>query len=344
MEPVVTVDRVPLARLDHLRRITGEYGLFEHAQGDEPRIAHGYTTDDNSRALVVLRRAFPDEVSTTGYRPYLDFVLAGAVGQGWHNRMSAIGEWTDLRGPDDCHGRAIWGLGEVLASGEAGVDDPELVQATFLASLTLASNHSRAVAYALLGVAAVLEAAVSDETIAAFAERQIDILAGTGSGQWPWPEPRLTYDNARIPEAMIRVGAVIGDEGLVTAGLELLGWLMETERGHRGFSFTPVGGRGPDGPKPAFDQQPLEAWAMADACLAAWRVDDDPVWKLGLRDAVHWFLGVNDTSALLYDEDTGAGFDGLEPDGVNLNRGAESTLAALGALAAHGAVSGRSVS
>lgn len=83
---------------------------------------------------------------------------------------------------------------------------------------------------------------------------------------------------------------------------------------------------------------------MADACLAAWRVDDDPVWKLGLRDAVHWFLGVNDTSALLYDEDTGAGFDGLEPDGVNLNRGAESTLAALGALAAHGAVSGRSVS
>ena len=127
---------------------------------------------------------------------------------------------------------------------------------------------------------------------------------------------------------------MLGEENMVADGLDLLEWLIKTETGERDFSFTPVGGRGPDESGPAFDQQPIEAWAMADACLRAISVDGGSLWDIGLAAAAGWFLGRNDTGALLYDHSTGAGYDGLEAAGINLNRGAESTLSALGALQA----------
>ncbi len=119
---------------------------------------------------------------------------------------------------------------------------------------------------------------------------------------------------------------------MVDDGLDLLAWLISAERGETGFSFTPVGGRGPGDEKPGFDQQPIEAWAMADACLAASRID--PSFTAAFHDAVQWFLGWNDGNEIMYDSRSGAGFDGLCRNGINLNRGAESTLSALATLAA----------
>ena len=149
--------------------------------------------------------------------------------------------------------------------------------------------------------------------------------------EWPWPEPRLTYDNARLPQALILAGEALGDPGMTEHGLSLLEWLIDTERGRHGFSFTPAGGRGPGEFGPAFDQQPIEAWAMADAGLAAAAVDPGGPWLEAVDDAAAWFLGRNDVGVALYDRSTGGGFDGLEAAGVDRNRGAESTLAALGA-------------
>src|SRR5699024_8737213 len=128
---------------------------------------------------------------------------------------------------------------------------------------------------------------------------------------------------------LIRAGVVAGDELAVTDGLRLLQWLIEEERSDEHFSFTPVAGRGPGDPKPSFDQQPIEAWAMADAAHAAWEVDGSDQWRESIAMAGEWFLGRNDAGLALYDGTTGAGHDGLGPDRVNLNCGAESTLAAL---------------
>ena len=102
---------------DHLIRLTGEHGLFEHALYDEPRVSAGYTTDDNARALVVAARASGTDLPSAALDRYLNFVLSAEVPGGWHNRMTQSGEWADQRGPDDTHGRAIWGLGEVASSG-----------------------------------------------------------------------------------------------------------------------------------------------------------------------------------------------------------------------------------
>ncbi len=149
---------------------------------------------------------------------------------------------------------------------------------------------------------------------------------------WPWPEGRLSYANATLPEAMIAAGSALHRPVLVQRGLDLLEWLLEREsqRGH--LSVTPVGGSGPGDHGPRFDQQPIEVAAMADACARAMTVDDNRLWKDGVTASANWFQGHNDGSVVMWDPETGGAFDGLEIDGANLNQGTESTLALLSTL------------
>lgn len=317
---------LPSVRFHHLRALTNHYGLYEHAIFDRPRANHGFTTDDNARALVVLGRMRDGEVPRALVQLYRGFVLSALTPGGWRNRMSRHGRWLDHLGPEDSNGRALWGLAHTGEPMEEGV------AAAIGFGLGLDLHYPRPNAYATLGVVELLarhpDWPGAEESLRRFSRR----LPGPGAGAWKWPEARLTYANARIPEALIAAGAVLSDDGMAGAGLELLDWLIAKERGERGFSFTPVGGRGPGESGPAFDQQPIEAWAMADACARAFLVSNDLAYLDHAWTAALWFVGHNDAGASLYDPETGAGFDGLEADGVNLNRGAESTLAALGAL------------
>jgi hypothetical protein len=149
---------------------------------------------------------------------------------------------------------------------------------------------------------------------------------------WPWPQARLAYDNARIAEARFAAGLAIGDQGLLAEGLHLLDWLVQVETCGDHFSFTPVGGRGPGDPRPAFDQQPIEAGAMADACARAFDATGEEPWAAACVRAAAWFVGANDVGVTLLDAVTGGCRDGLEADGRNANQGAESTLAMISAL------------
>jgi hypothetical protein len=324
----LTLTQTGVPKFDHLEALTGPHGLYEHALYDAPRPDHGYSTDDNARALVVLGRAQDQGIPAITPDPYLDFVVSGVVAGGWHNRMSDSGTWDDRRGSDDAHGRAIWGLGECLAR---GADDEQVVDVFQAGIHSFDSTYPRSMAYATLGVTAA-SGLVADPLLRQFLQTMANRLPNPQPGSWVWPEPRLTYDNARIPEAIIRAGSLLGDETMINRGLELLDWLIDVEHGPQNFSFTPVGGRGPGDPSPSFDQQPIEAWAMADACFAAYRVDGQSFWRERSIEAADWFLGRNDIGVEMYDSVTGAGYDGLEAEGVNQNRGAESTLAALGAL------------
>jgi len=321
---------------DHMLALTGPHGLYEHARYGEPRPSHGYTTDDNARALVVLSRAETAGIDHPEIDPYLEFVLAAEVPGGWRNRMSAAGEWTELRGSDACHGRAIWGLGETLASGNT---DERVIDAIRTAVISFESTYPRSLAYATFGAAAALETGLLDDLMEDFLVSVSRRLPRPGSTPWPWPEPRLTYDNARLPEALIVSGNSLDDDRMMDDGLQLLSWLIGTETGDEGFSYTPVGGRARDDTRPGFDQQPVETWAMADACYAAQTVEPHIGWARCLELAADWLAGANDVGVSVYDPRSGAGFDGLEQDGVNQNRGAESTLAALGTLIRRGQLS-----
>jgi hypothetical protein len=313
----------PVLNWSHLRRLTGPHGLFEHARGRSPDHVHGYTTDDNGRALVVLARAGAE---TELLQPYLRYVLAGAHVDGWRNRMTADGIWADRLGSEDAMGRAVWGLGELANS--RGID--ETTAKALTRGLTFTSSHPRALAYLILGAAAAALAGIPEALRSV--RSNLDRLPRKAVGNWRWPEPRLNYDNARIPEALIRGGTVVSDQRVVDDGIDLLEWLVEVESGETGFSFTPVGGREPGDSKPQFDQQPLEAWAMSDACQAASLVAHTSYWEERSIDAARWFQGYNDSRLQLYDPSSGAGYDGLGRHHVNLNQGAESTLAALGSV------------
>ena len=144
---------------------------------------------------------------------------------------------------------------------------------------------------------------------------------------WPWPEARLRYANAVLPEAMIALGRVLHDDDVRRDGLRLLGWLDDEQTAQGRLSVVPAGGRAPGDPRPAFDQQPIEVAALAEAASTAYAVTREARWAALLDRCVAWFNGENDARRTMYDPTTGGGFDGLEDDSVNQNQGAESTLA-----------------
>jgi hypothetical protein len=149
---------------------------------------------------------------------------------------------------------------------------------------------------------------------------------------WPWPELRLSYANALLPDALLAVGAALDAPSLVADGLGLLGWLLDRQTRDGHLSVVPVGGRGPAEAGPGFDQQPIEVAALAQACARAYQIAGRRRWAEGVELAVSWFLGANDTGVPLLDPETGGGFDGLHQDRRNDNQGAESTLALLTTL------------
>ena len=333
--PVTQSDPSPLPqpRFDHLRRMTDPRGLWEHALYATPRTEYGYCTDDNARALIVVGRvqdSSPELIDLADI--YLRFLQHARLPDGgFHNRRSPDGSWVDEIGSDDSQGRAIWALGSLAHSGPtASMRDIGLDM--FEEQRGFRSPFPRANAFAALGATEVLLSSPGHRHARRMLEQCVGHFFVRDDPRWPWQEHRLAYDNARLPEALLAAGAVLSDDDLVDSGLRLLEWLVVTETRDDHFSFTPVGGWALGELRPGFDQQPLEAAAMADACSRAWSLTGDGRWSDHVEQAARWFMGTNDIGAALYDPHTGACCDGLGVDHVNLNRGAESTLAALTAL------------
>ena len=323
--------RAPAVSFDHLARLTTADGLYEHAEFTTPRTAHGYCVDDVARGLVVTsRQPSPSEQVAALTRLYLAFTVdAQEIDGTSHNRRQQDGRWTDEATTGDHWGRALWGLG-TAASARPDDDVREIALASARVGLQARSDHPRAMAYAAIGAAEVLRAAPGDAAARSMLRSALSVIGcGSPDPDWPWPQPRLGYANALIPEALIVIGEGLNDGAVLREGLDLLSWLvrMETRGGH--LSVTPTGGWGPGDPRPGFDQQPIEVAALAEACFRAREISGDSMWTDALDSCAEWFLGKNDTGLLMYDPDSGGGYDGLLRDVVNLNQGAESTLAAI---------------
>ncbi|HTI73554.1 MAG TPA: glycosyltransferase [Mycobacterium sp.] len=319
---------------DHLMRLTDSRGTLEHARHDEPLPEHGYCTDDVARVLVVATRDHgPDRTLNGLAGTALRFLNdAQALTGACRNRMDSTGKWVDEPALEDAWGRCIWGLG--TAAGHTNVvwaRQSAIMQ--FERAAQERSQYPRAMAFAALGASELL--AFDPEHVQARAlltDYAAAVPEANDDASWPWPEPRLRYANAVLPEAMIAAGTALDDMALCQRGLELLAWLLafETADGH--LSTTPVGGRGPEDAKPGFDQQPIEVSTLADACARAAAVDANPIWHDGVNAAAAWFMGDNDAQAPMWDPATGGGYDGLHADGVNSNQGAESTLAVISTM------------
>lgn len=336
----------PEVKLNHLRAMSDSTGLLQHASYDVPCYDHGYCLDDNARALlltILLEDCGAEDVAqirslTTRYLAFVSYAF-DPVSSRFRNQMSYSRAWTEDCGSEDSHARALWALGAMVGrSSDPGRQS--LGGHLFHAALpaVLAFTSPRAWAITLLGIDEYLRAFRGDlqvqSTRITLAQRLVSIYRATSEPGWNWFEQSVTYSNARLPQALIRVGHDLNDVEMTNIGLESLRWLASEQLSSNG-CFSPIGSDGfwcKGQVKPLFDQQPLEACAMVSACLEAWRATEETHWLNEARRAFNWFLGDNHLAESLYDDATGGCRDGLHPQRVNQNQGAESTLAFLLAL------------
>ena len=343
-----TLDNLPELNTGHLLAMTDDTGILQHAIFSVQNPCEGYTTDDNARALVVS--SLLDEISAQEgtylhanlSRRYLAFLwLAFLPETGrFRNFLGYDRKWMEDVGSEDSHGRALWALGSVLGhSQDVGLRGAtgRLFEAALPATLTL--NSPRAWAFSVLGMQAYLDWFPGDRDVQGIrntlADRLLDIYDRTQSGNWHWFEKSLSYSNARLSQALILAGWRSGNKRMIAAGIESLEWLLAAQHRDEVDIFVPIGSNGffTEGEEKArFDQQPVEACATIAACLEVYRLSGERRWFNEAQGVFRWFLGKNDLQVPLYDASTGGCRDGLHPDRVNENQGAESTLSFLMAL------------
>jgi glycosyltransferase involved in cell wall biosynthesis len=334
---------LPPLKIDHLRAMTDETGILQHALFTVPNYSHGYTTDDNSRALLVS--ILLDELGNSEsvgfasrYLAFLGFAF-NAQNKRFRNIMDYQRKWSEDVGSDDSHGRALWALGTVLSHSTTPSFN-SMAGWLFEQALPsiLATTSPRAWAFALIGISEYSQKYSGDrkalQVTEELAGRLLKLYKSNRLEEWRWFERKLTYCNAALSHALLVCGRSIPNNAMTDAGLESLHWLADLHRAGNGH-FVPIGSNGfyPFGNERArFDQQPIEAQAMVSVCLEAFRITGDKRWNKEARRAFEWFLGRNDLKLPLYDTTTGGCRDGLHPDRPNENQGAESTLAFLQSL------------
>ena len=332
----------PPINLSHLQHMTDDTGMLQHAKYSIPDRSHGYCSDDNARALllsVMLQNDVQnvDELNrlTNIYLSFIDYSF-NPEKKWFRNFMSYSRDWLDEIGTQDSNGRTMWALGYVSAF-------------TNMSNIFLHSNnlfkmglesvkslkHPRSLAYATLGLIYNAKSYHKPEVVSLLkeaADKLYSLFDNTIDNAWLWHDEKVTYGNSRIPQALIFAGGYLKDDSMANRGLKILDWLIEKQ--FKNDVFSPIGNYGWLTPndKAQFDQQPLEASGMIDACLHAESYTKNEIYGNYALKAFSWFTGDNDIGEPLYDFSTGGCKDGIMENGVNLNQGAESTLSWLMAL------------
>lgn len=335
--------------LRHLRRLTDEFGILQHTLRERPLPEFGYALDDVARALLVVgetERLFSPSRGNDGTalrelaNLYLEFIAHCQLPDGrFHNFVAIDRAFLDAVGSQDAYGRTIWALGVTAA--RSVHTDLQLRAATLLQSaLPHVGDLSalRSQAFALLGLCAVLTSK-DPFAVAGFVERLLSrllhVFDDVATDAWPWFEESLRYSNAALPYALLTAARhpdVVQRfpplaERARSVGLRSLDFLLQ-ELANDGVPAL-VGNRGwyvRGGERPLYDQQGVDAAAMVVACAEAFRVTGDARYRGAATTWWGWFFGRNTQSRSLYRPEDGVVFDGIHPDGINENRGAESIL------------------
>ena len=324
---------------EHLFALTDHNAVLEHAKFSVPARKEGYAVDDNARALVLTQKAralWSDEKLLELQNKLISFLLVMQVEDGrFHNLMDFSQRILDDAGVGDHVGRAIWATGALI-----GAELPRGVKASarlmFDRALPWArkSTSPRTIAYACLGLHERLNAEPEDANLRAnlriMADRLVELYYANRTLGWEWFENILTYDNPRMSQAMLAAYQALGEKRYLTVAEKTLQFLIETSIA-KGV-LVPIGSEGwyqKGRERALYDQQPIEAGAMVEATALASRLTRSKVYETALRHALGWFFGLNTQSVMLYDDSTGACYDGVNQEGLNQNQGAESTIAFL---------------
>lgn len=336
----------PKIDLRHFGNMTDDTGIFQHAFGPIPNRNEGYCVDDNARALLACARLSKVGLSA-GLVERLSRIYLSFTHHSWNpetnrfrNFMAFDRSWLENQGSEDSHGRAVWGLGEWVASSLPA----ELRRMAFTVldgalGAIPEFTSPRAWAYTVIGLrqdsSPFTGQSFACDLVAELSKRLKYLFDSNRATNWVWFEEYLSYDNARLSEAMIVAGKMLEDRRLVEIGLDSLDWLCKQQVGANG-EFFPIGsdavwhrGRA----KVPFDHQPLEAWAMVDACVEAASTGVNAIWPERAKWALDWYYGRNHLREPVIDMRTGGCRDGIQIDRMNENQGAESTIASIAATA-----------
>lgn len=330
------IPELPAFDLSHIRRMTNQVSIVQHATYSIPNYKHGYCLDDTARALLLITlaaQAKPLEDYKSLAYTYLAYIhyMQRDCGR-FRNFLSFDHQFLDDYGTEDSYGRTLWALGHFLRY----TPDPELV---FLAEEILhkalphcvALKSVRAVSYALLGLQHYYASNRSDDKILLYIKQLnyylLDEYQGSHSSDWNWYEQILAYDNAIIPLAVLRSGILLKQDSMIAIGRETAAFLdnLIFEKGY----LSTIGNeswyvRG--GKRSIFAQQPIEVPSSILLYKELFGLSGDGIYKQRMVQSLQWFFGKNELGIPLYDPVTKGCCDGLERFGLNLNQGAESSI------------------
>lgn len=329
---------LPEVRLSILLAMTDDVGILQHCVYATPDRRHGYSTDDNARAVIVAAMVwshFQDERVLAPLQTYLAFLNHARPGGGgrFRNFMNYDRSWQETDWSDDCQGRTQWALGYLIAHApnrSIGLLAQDLFRLSLGNFESMASP--RAWAFAVLGLYYYLREFPKDQAVRTvletLAQRLESAFEEHETADWPWCEDVVTYENARVPQALILAGLALDEERLTKKGLHVLNWLLVVQSADDGH-LSVIGSDGwlrRGGRRAPHDQQPVEAAALIDACKAAYRATREERWLIEMRRCFVWYLGQNDAGVSLIEFKSQGCHDGLMRDGVNQNFGAESCV------------------
>ena len=290
--------------LTYIRRMTDKTGMLEHAKFSEPLKSEGYTTDDNARAYeVMLKLGQPRQI-------YLDFLKRAVDAGGFHNDMNENGEWLDKPGLGEWFGRAMVATDLGIKTGDQNEKN----------DCRIIWNTAKPAFVHVTSLRTMAQLAIA--RVPYMAEKLVSAWQKNRSDDWEWFEPGLYYDNGRLPHALFSAGHV--KQGQIT-----LDWLITKLWEDQKNCFNFVGQKGwwkKGESKAEFDQQPVEAGSMVEACVSAYSATQDKKYLDWAGKAYEWYYGRNIIGESLVDNRTGGIRDGFNSQECSLNEGAEAVL------------------
>jgi len=329
----------PPIKLDFIKKLTDETGIFQHAKFSIPNRKEGYTTDDNARALIAATKYYSANNGREIQKLidiYLSFIYYMQRDDGrLNNFLGYDRKIVEVPDSEDCMGHTLWACGTCLNS---SLDlnrknfAREIFDRTFACSSTFKSL--RAQALSIMGLQQYYQAYPEDKNtvlnVKSFADNLMSWYTVASSDEWKWFEAYVTYANARLPHALFAAYDMTGNKKYFQVAFESLNFLLKDQIVED--KFMPVGNKGwyMKGKERAFyDQQPVDAACMIDALHEAYRLTENMQYLKLIRTVFGWFLGNNSKNVMVYDVETGACHDGINLQGLNLNQGAESTVSYL---------------
>ncbi|MCX7877757.1 MAG: glycosyl transferase family 1, partial [Ignavibacteria bacterium] len=331
---------LPDVNLNHLLTLTDSTGVLQFAKYNIPDRSEGYTTDDNSRALLLAllnKKILNGPESDKLINTYLSFILHAYNPKTglFRNFMNYERKWLEDQGSEECNANVLFVLGYLIKNAPS---DPILAVAKNLFDNTIEKSLNftspRAFALILMGCILYLDkfsGAMEIKNICkTLSERLVKLYKENSDQKWKWFENVVTYNNGRLPQSLLMAGSFLKNKSYISIGLESLEWLFKIQYDKKNNLISLIGNNGwltKGGNKAKYDQQPVEIPALIDACWQAYKITNNRQWALRTGLIFSWFLGNNDRHLSLYDYTTGGCFDGLTASVTNQNQGAESTIA-----------------